>query len=104
MATSTPPNGLSKSWHMKTSLLAGTWKLPIVIVTVLGSLVEASTEPADPVPVVPLPLPPVPLTEAPLAPASSLADTFPGPLFPPLTDPPLDDDAPALLAPVPAVL
>jgi hypothetical protein len=76
---------------MKTSLLAGTSKLPIVIVTVLGSFAAASTEP-----VVPLPEPPA---EMPPAPASALVlvEEFPPATFPLPPDPPLDDDPLALL-------
>jgi hypothetical protein len=83
---------------MKTSLPAGTTKLPIVIVTVFGSLTDASTEP-DPPPAAPEPLPefvvpfaepPVPLAEppVPLEPAPPLA--------------PGDDEPPALSLEPPA--
>src|SRR5579863_5027492 len=79
IATSTPPKGLLKSWHMKISCPAPTVKVPIVMVAVFGSLASAAPEAAVPVPALPVAaLPGVVLPAAALPVAAPPGAVLPG--------------------------
>src|SRR5580693_6938281 len=94
IAASTPPKGLSKSWHMKTSSFGGTVNVPMVRVTVFGSVDETTIDPADPPSAVDalLVLPLDALLALPLDPTLVL------PLDPTLVLLPPDDDEPELVS------
>src|SRR5579859_6112355 len=112
-SVSLPPKGFAKVWHLKTSVLGGTVKGPIVSV-MLSALTPASGfAPLLPLlePVPPL-LPPLPLLLAPpelppeppllLVPPllPPLPPPEPPPLLAPLLPPPLDVLAPPLPEPL----